>query len=73
MNKELGFPQKYKPLGVSIEYKPKPLELNELPGHLNYVFLGEEKTRPAIISNALTPENKEKLIIVLKRNKEALG
>ncbi|WJX51835.1 hypothetical protein P8452_37999 [Trifolium repens] len=73
MHKELRFQQKYEPLGVSIEDKPKPLELKELPGHLKYVFLGEGKTKPAIISNALTPENEEKLITVLKRNKEAIG
>jgi hypothetical protein len=73
MHKELRFQQKYEPLGVSIEGKPKPLELKELPGHLKYVFLGEGKTKPAIISNALTPENEEKLITVLKRNKEAIG
>ena len=72
MHKELRFQQKYEPLGVSIEDKPKPLELKELPGHLKYVFLGEGKTKPAIISNALTPENEEKLITVLKRNKEAI-
>jgi hypothetical protein len=73
MHKELRFPQKYEPLGVSIEDKPKPLELKELPGHLKYVFLGEGKTKPKIISNALTTENEEKLIAVLKRNKEAIG
>jgi hypothetical protein len=73
MHKELRFTQKYEPLGVSIEDKPKPLELKELPGHLKYVFLGEGETKPAIISNALTPENEEKLIAVLKRNKEAIG
>jgi hypothetical protein len=72
-SKELRFLQKYEPLGVSIEEKPKPLELKELPRHLKYVFLGEGETKPAIISNTLTPENEEKLIVVLKRNKEAIG
>jgi hypothetical protein len=72
MNREQRFPQKYEPLGVSIEDKPKPLELKELPGHLKYVFLREGKTKPAIISNALTPENEQKLITLLKRNKEAI-
>jgi hypothetical protein len=73
MHKELRFPQKYEPLGVSIEDKSNPLELKELSGHLKYVFLGEGKTKPAIISNTLTSENKEKFIAVLKRNKEAIG
>jgi hypothetical protein len=73
MHKELRFNQKYEPLGVSIEDKPKPLELKELPGHLKYVFLGEGKTKPAIISNTLTQENEEKLIAILKRNNEAIG
>jgi hypothetical protein len=42
---------------VSIEEKPKPLELKELPGHLKYVFLGEGETKPAIISDVLPPKN----------------
>jgi hypothetical protein len=42
-------------------------------GYQPIVFLGEGKTKPAIISNSLGPENEEKLITVLKRNKEALG
>jgi hypothetical protein len=49
------------------------LELKELPGHLKYVFLGEGKTKPAIMSNTLTIENEEKLIAILKRNNEAIG
>jgi hypothetical protein len=73
MSEENKFPQRYEPLGVSIEEEPKPLELKELPEHLKYVFLEEGKTKPAIISNSLGPENEEKLITVLKRNKEALG
>jgi hypothetical protein len=69
----LGMHKEYEPLGVSIEDKPKPVELKELPGHLKYVFLGEGKTTPAIISNALTPENEGKLITVLIKNKEVIG
>jgi hypothetical protein len=34
LSKEQKFPQKYKPLGVSIEEEPKPLELKELSKHL---------------------------------------
>jgi hypothetical protein len=55
---------------VSIDEEPKPLKLKELPSHLKYVFLGEGKTKPAIISISLGPK---KLIAVLKRKKEILG
>jgi hypothetical protein len=52
---------------------PNVLELKELPTHLKYVFLGDMKTQPAIISNSLTQPEEEKLLKVLRRNKEALG
>jgi hypothetical protein len=67
------FPQKYKPLEFDPNEKPKQPELKELPKNLKYIFLGEEETQPTIISNSLTPENEERLLAVLKKNKEALG
>ncbi|MCI49570.1 hypothetical protein A2U01_0070814, partial [Trifolium medium] len=66
-------PSRYESLKINPEEKPKPLELKELPPHLKYVFLGEEKTQPAIISNTLPKEAEEKLLSILKKNKVALG
>jgi hypothetical protein len=53
--------------------KEKNLELKELPSHLKYVFLSEDFSKPAIISNALTPLEEEKLMRVLRSNQGALG
>ncbi|XP_061338968.1 uncharacterized protein LOC133285716 [Gastrolobium bilobum] len=48
------------------------VELKELPSNLQYVFLGDDQTYPAII-NALLSEGEEvKLIEVLKKNKTAM-
>ncbi|MCI43478.1 hypothetical protein A2U01_0064715, partial [Trifolium medium] len=44
-------PSRYESLKFDPKEKSKPLELKEIPPHLKYVFLGEEKTQPAIISN----------------------
>ncbi|KAM1705806.1 hypothetical protein ACFX2K_028037 [Malus domestica] len=49
------------------------LELKPLPSHLKYIFLGENKTLPAIISSSLTAQEEEKLVRVLKEFKSALG
>ncbi|MCI08791.1 hypothetical protein A2U01_0029872, partial [Trifolium medium] len=66
-------PSRYASLKFDPEEKPKPLELKELPPHLKYVFLGENKTQPAIISNTLPREAEEKLLLILKKNKAAIG
>ncbi|KAL2228808.1 UNVERIFIED_CONTAM: Retrovirus-related Pol polyprotein from transposon 17.6 [Sesamum indicum] len=49
------------------------LELKELPKHLKYAFLGENKTLPVIISTKLTDLEEEKLIRVLREFREAIG
>ncbi|CAN6695216.1 unnamed protein product [Malus baccata var. baccata] len=49
------------------------LDLKPLPSHLNYIFLGENKTLPAIISSSLTAQEEEKLVRILKEFKSALG
>ncbi|KAL2232440.1 UNVERIFIED_CONTAM: hypothetical protein Sindi_1424000 [Sesamum indicum] len=49
------------------------LKLKELPKHLKYAFLGEKKTLPVIISSKLTNIEKEKLIRVLRKFREAIG
>ena len=51
----------------------KILELKKLPSHLKYVFLSKDASKPAIISNTLTPLEEEKLVRVLRDNQGALG
>ena len=57
---------------VSIEEPPK-LELKVLPSHLKYVYLGNSSTLPVIVSAKLNTEQEEKLILVLKQFKKAIG
>jgi len=49
------------------------VEMKVLPSHLKYVFLEEDGTKPVIISSSLSNIEEEKLIEVLKHNKEAIG
>src|SRR3954465_8208133 len=44
-----------------------------LPPHLKYAFLGDNFTKPVIISNSLSTKEETRLIEVLKANKEAIG
>ena len=48
-------------------------ELKPLPPHLKYAFLGEKDSFPVIINSTLNAEEEEKLLVVLKAHKEALG
>ncbi|CAJ2663002.1 unnamed protein product [Trifolium pratense] len=59
----------------SVKEDPKDTtpELKELPSHLKYVFLGEDSSQPAIISSELSSLEAEKLVRVLRDNKEAMG
>ncbi|XP_035832796.1 uncharacterized protein LOC118481696 [Helianthus annuus] len=52
---------------------PPPLELKELPSHLEYAFLGEGSQLPVIISAGLTEEEKKKLMSVLKEHRQAIA
>ncbi|XP_022041040.1 uncharacterized protein LOC110943611 [Helianthus annuus] len=52
---------------------PPPLELKELPSHLEYAFLGEGSQLPVIISAGLTEEEKKKLMSVLREHKQAIA
>lgn len=49
------------------------LELNELPIHLKYAFLGKDKTLPVILSTTLTEEQVEETLLIIKRRKASLG
>ncbi|XP_076924850.1 uncharacterized protein LOC143587439 [Bidens hawaiensis] len=57
----------------SIESPPPSLELKDLPNHLEYAFLDEERKLPVIIASALTEVEKLKLLKVLKAHKEAIA
>ena len=64
--------RKSPPLKPSIE-KGQKLEINALPPHLRYVFLGKGDTLPVIIASDLNVEQVECLVEVLKRFKRAIG
>ena len=54
------------------EEQPK-LELKQLPNHLRYSFLDEQKKYPVIINASLNSEEEEKLLRILRRYKQAIG
>ncbi|GJX86991.1 reverse transcriptase domain-containing protein [Tanacetum coccineum] len=57
----------------SIEEPITDLELKPLPDNLEYVFLEEPSFLPVIISSQLSEENKNKLVSVLKKCKQAFA
>ncbi|KAG8501565.1 hypothetical protein CXB51_003844 [Gossypium anomalum] len=60
---------KHKP---PIEEPPK-LELEQLPNHLEYAYLGNNSTLPVIIASNLQPKEKEELLQVLRQHKRAIA
>jgi hypothetical protein len=44
------------------------VDLKPLPKGLKYEFLGPDKTYPVIVSDELSPEENEKLLILLKKH-----
>ena len=65
---------------MSIEVKVREAEkssdgliLKELPKHLKYAFLGEEKSKPVIIAANLTSEKEKKVVETLRKYKEAIA
>ncbi|XP_058733404.1 uncharacterized protein LOC131605016 [Vicia villosa] len=65
--------EKIEELDAEKKVEETKVELKLLPTHLKYVFLGENFTKPVIISSALSPKEENRLIEVLKRNEGALG
>nr|GFB63683.1 reverse transcriptase domain-containing protein [Tanacetum cinerariifolium] len=61
----------YYKIKTSPEEPPTDLELKPLPDNLEYAFLEEPSFLPIIISSQLYEENKNKLISILKRHKQA--
>ncbi|XP_058763953.1 uncharacterized protein LOC131637374 [Vicia villosa] len=55
------------------EVKETKMELKLLPTHLQYVFLDTEGKKPVVISSKLNPQEEEKLLQVLQKNKAAIG
>ena len=47
--------------------------MKEFPSHLKYEFLEQEKRKPVIISAALTEAEEQKLLVILRKYKEAIG
>ncbi|GJW84249.1 reverse transcriptase domain-containing protein [Tanacetum coccineum] len=58
---------------TSLEEPPTDLELKPLPDNLEYVFLEEPSFLFVIILSQLFEENKNKLVSVLKRRKQAFA
>ena len=54
------------------ETSAEGLTLKELPSHLKYEFLEPEKRKPVIISDALTEAEEQKLLVILRKYKEAI-
>nr|GEZ40906.1 reverse transcriptase domain-containing protein [Tanacetum cinerariifolium] len=79
-NQKDYFPSVHKDLKVvepknnkSSNDKPPEVELKELPPHLEYAFLGDNKRWPVIIAKDLSVNEKTALINVLKSRKKAIA
>ena len=55
------------------ETSAEGLTLKELPSHLKYEFLEPKKRKPVIISAALTEDEEQKLLVILRKYKEAIA
>nr|GFA10863.1 reverse transcriptase domain-containing protein [Tanacetum cinerariifolium] len=78
-NQKDYFPSVHKDLKVvepknqSFDDEPPEVELKELPPHMKYAFLGENKKWPIIIVKDLNVNEKTALINVLKSRKKAIA
>ncbi|GJX54164.1 hypothetical protein Tco_0282533 [Tanacetum coccineum] len=69
---KITFNTDYK-IKTSLEEPYLDRELKPLPDNLEYVFLEEPSFLPVILSSQLSEQNKNKLIYVLKRHKQAFA
>nr|GFD25573.1 reverse transcriptase domain-containing protein [Tanacetum cinerariifolium] len=69
---KITFDTDYK-IKTSLEEPLTDLELKQLPEHLEYVLLEEPSFLPLIISSQLFEQNKDKLVSILKRHKQAFA
>ena len=53
------------------EKSSEGLVLKELPKHLKYAFLGEERSKPIILAADLTVEKEHKVVKSMRKRKEA--
>ena len=58
---------------ATLSHVTPKLELKPLLKNLKYTYLGDDETLVVIISNALTSEQEDKLIRMLREHSEALG
>nr|GFC86013.1 hypothetical protein [Tanacetum cinerariifolium] len=70
LHRELKF---IEPKTQSKEDEPPKVELKELPSHLEYAFLGNNREWPVIIAKDLNFKEKTDLINVLKTRKKAIA
>ena len=54
------------------EKSSKGLVLKELPKHLKYAFLGEERSKPTILAADLKVEKEQKVVQILGKHQEAI-
>ncbi|GKA25980.1 hypothetical protein Tco_0712089 [Tanacetum coccineum] len=69
---KITFDIEYK-IKKSIDEPPTDLKLKPIPEHIEYAFLEDPPLLPVIISFQLSKQNKEKLVSLLKRHKQALA
>jgi len=58
---------------ASESISPHALELKPLSDSLNYAFLGLDESLPIIIASDFDPDQEDKLLALLRENKQALG
>jgi hypothetical protein len=67
--------EKFEDIGEIIPEEPQvpKVDLKPLPKGLKYEFLGPDKTYPVVVSDELSPEENEKLLILLKKHRKVIG
>ncbi|WVZ24196.1 hypothetical protein V8G54_002740 [Vigna mungo] len=70
-NSTRGVEDLHKSEGEGVE--TSKVELKQLPSHLKYRFLDEQKLKPVIVSNELSSIEEDKLLRVLREYKSAIG
>ncbi|XP_072087165.1 uncharacterized protein [Arachis hypogaea] len=58
---------------IQVTSQEQKLELKPLPPHLKYLYLDEAHKFSVIIAKELNPQQEEKLLCVLRKNKRAIG
>jgi hypothetical protein len=67
--------EKFEDIGEIKPEEPQApeVDLKPLPKGLKYEYLGQDKTYPVIVSDELSPEENEKLLILLKNHRKVIG